>query len=49
MRTKSVNEYCSREAISKFAKRNYKTYLAHYKAKNLNPMSFEEFLKNYAV
>ena len=35
--------------IRAFARRNYTTYLAHYKLKNLTPMTFEEFFKNYAA
>lgn len=35
--------------IKEFALKNYKTYLAHYKLKNLAPMTFEEFFKNYAA
>ena len=35
--------------IVKNAKKNYETYLNYYKNKNLTPMTFEEFLKNYAT
>ena len=35
--------------IKAFALKNYKTYLAHYKLRNLAPMTFEEFFKNYAA
>ncbi len=35
--------------IKAFALKNYKTYLAHYALKNLAPMTFEEFFKNYAA
>jgi hypothetical protein len=49
MKTKSISDYCSLDAISQFAKRNYKTYLAHYEARNLKPMPFEEFVKNYTT
>lgn len=48
MRSTLLNEYCSSEAIIQFAKRNYKTYLAHYEARNLKPMPFDEFVKNYS-
>jgi len=34
-------------AVSKFARRNYETYVKHYQDRNLTPMTFEEFLKNY--
>ncbi len=30
-----------------FAKKNYETYKNHYLSRNLEPISFEEFLKNY--
>ncbi len=35
--------------IKEFALKNYKTYLAHYKSRKLQPMSFTEFLKNYST
>lgn len=34
--------------IKEFAYKNYKTYVAHYKSRKLQPKSFQEFLKNYA-
>ena len=36
-------------AVSDFALRNYKTYVAHYKSRKLIPMPLDEFLKNYAL
>ncbi|MFD1292269.1 hypothetical protein ACFQ5N_00350 [Lutibacter holmesii] len=48
MKSRSIYEYCSSDAIIKFAKRNYQTYLAHYEARNLKPMPFDEFVKNYS-
>lgn len=47
MKSSTIYEYCNSDAIIKFAKRNYQTYLAHYEARNLKPMPFEEFVKNY--
>ena len=34
--------------IKESAYKNYKTYVAHYKSRILQPMSFQDFLKNYA-
>lgn len=48
MKSTQLLEYCNSEAIIQFAKRNYKTYLAHYEARNLKPMPFDEFVKNYS-
>ena len=36
------------ESINQTALNDYKTYLKHYSFKNLDPMSFEEFLRNYS-
>lgn len=33
--------------IKEFALKNYKTYVAHYESRDLQPVSFQEFLKNY--
>jgi len=33
--------------IKKLALKDYKTYVAHYESRNLKPVSFSEFLKNY--
>lgn len=35
------------EVINQTALKDYKTYLKHYSFRNLKPMSFDEFLKNY--
>lgn len=48
MKSESIYESCTLEAISEFAKRNYKTYVEHYQARDLVPMPFEEFVKNYS-
>ncbi|MDD3722875.1 MAG: hypothetical protein PHW92_10405 [Lutibacter sp.] len=34
--------------IKEFALKNYKTYVAHYEARKLKPVPFQEFLKNYS-
>ncbi len=47
MKTTSLMENCTSKIISEFAKRNYRTYVAHYKSRRLIPMSLNEFLKNY--
>lgn len=33
--------------IKEFALKNYETYVSHYKSRNLKPMPFQDFLKNY--
>lgn len=33
--------------IKAYARKNYNTYLAFYRLKNLTPMTFNEFYKNY--
>ena len=48
MKTNSIYDCCSLDAITKFAKRNYQTYVAHYEARDLTPMPFDEFVKNYS-
>lgn len=48
MKKSSISEYSTSNAIIQFAQRNYKTYLAHYQARNLQPMPFHEFVKNYS-
>ena len=35
------------EAVIRVARRNYNTYVKHNKARNLKPMTLDEFLKNY--
>jgi hypothetical protein len=34
--------------IKEFALKNYKTYVAHYESRNLKPIPFHDFLKNYS-
>jgi hypothetical protein len=48
MESSKVYGYCTSESIIQFAKRNYETYLAFYKSRNLQPMPFDEFIKNYS-
>ena len=36
------------EKINQTALKDYKTYLKHYSLKELKPMPFEDFLKNYS-
>ncbi len=43
----SLDEINTSKKTEEFALKNYKTYVAHYKAKKLKPMSLQEFLKNY--
>lgn len=40
------NRYAE-QGINQTALKDYKTYLNHYSFRNLRPMTFEEFLKNY--
>ena len=47
MKAISIMDYNTPEAINKFALRNYKTYMEHYRARKLRPMPLEEFLENY--
>lgn len=49
MKPTSLMELITPEAIQSFARKNYKTYVAHCEARKLKPMVFHEFLKNYAV
>ncbi|MFK5957564.1 MAG: hypothetical protein QM495_01710 [Lutibacter sp.] len=48
MKTESFLGNYYPKVVSRVAKRNYNTYVTHYKSRNLTPMSLEEFLKNYA-
>ncbi len=43
-----LNEKLSAEEVKKTALKHYKKYIEYYKSKNLNPMSFKEFYKNYS-
>ena len=45
----TLNDRQKANEIRAFAKKNYNTYCAYYKLKNLTPMTFEEFFKNYAM
>ena len=48
MNTKLPDEVSSSKRISRFAKRNYEVYKAHYKSRNLNAiLTLDEFMKNY--
>lgn len=47
MRTISISDFTSTDAVLSFAEKNYKTYVQHYRARNLEPMPLKEFLKNY--
>lgn len=47
MKTNFFLENYSSEKIIRDARRNYNTYVKHYEARNLKPMSLEEFLRNY--
>ncbi|MDO9276462.1 MAG: hypothetical protein Q7T92_13060 [Lutibacter sp.] len=49
MQPTSLMALITPEAIQNFAKKNYKTYVAHCEARKLKPMLFHEFLKNYAL
>ncbi|MCF6168821.1 hypothetical protein [Lutibacter sp.] len=48
MKPISLTDNNTSNAITRFARRNYYTYVKHYKARNLKPMPIEEFLKNYS-
>jgi hypothetical protein len=47
MKYQTESELISTENTKEFALKNYKTYVAHYKERDLEPVSFDEFLKNY--
>ncbi|MGV6845230.1 MAG: hypothetical protein ACWA42_03785 [Lutibacter sp.] len=47
MKTITLPDVSRKDAILNFAKKNYNTYVAHYKARNMKPMSLTDFLKNY--
>lgn len=49
MKSVSIMELITPEAVKSFARKNYNTYVAHCEARKLKPMLFHEFLKNYAV
>ncbi|WP_298363454.1 hypothetical protein [uncultured Lutibacter sp.] len=47
METIKKDENKSSTFIKEFALKNYKTYVAHYESRKLQPMPFNDFLKNY--
>jgi hypothetical protein len=47
MKTLNKDEKKSSTFIKEFALKNYKIYVAHYESRNLQPMPFHDFLKNY--
>jgi hypothetical protein len=48
MSTISLQHSFISKRINQIALKDYKTYVKHYSLRNLKPMSFEEFLKNYS-
>ena len=48
MSTISLQHSFNSKRFNQTALNDYKTYLKHYSLKNLEPMTFEEFLKNYS-
>ena len=49
METSALTLSHTSSSISRIAKRNYNTYLRHYQLRNLKPMTFDEFFKNYNI
>jgi hypothetical protein len=47
MNSISLQHSYAKQGINQTALKDYETYLNHYSFKNLQPMKFEEFLKNY--
>jgi hypothetical protein len=47
MKTENLTLNPVSSAVSTFVRRNYETYVKHYQDRNLTPMTFDEFLKNY--
>ncbi len=47
MKNESLMEAYTSTKVVKNAVKNYETYVAHYKSKNLIPMSLSDFLNNY--
>ena len=47
MQSKSQMDIDTSKDVLIFAKKNYETYKNHFLSRNLKPISFEEFLKNY--
>lgn len=48
MRRAKKDESNTSTFIKEFALKNYKTYVAHYESRKLEPISFNDFLKNYS-
>lgn len=48
MKTVNRDEKETSTFIKKFALKNYKIYVKHYESRNLQPMPFDDFFKNYA-
>ncbi len=47
MKTKSSLKYDTSHPVFKNAMRDYKTYVEHYKSRNLTPIPFDNFFDNY--
>ncbi len=47
MKTESLMTNSIATEISTNAHRHYETYVAHYKSRNLMPMSLNDFMTNY--
>jgi len=47
MKTLSIDEFIRNNSVKEIALKNYQTYVAHYKERQLQPMPLNEFLKNY--
>ena len=47
MKTISITDFNTSDPIYNFAVKNYEVYVAHYRARKLEPMPLKEFLKNY--
>jgi len=48
MKTLSKDDKNPSTFIKEFALKNYKIYVEHYESRKLQPMPFQEFLKNYS-
>jgi hypothetical protein len=47
MKTLTKDDELSSAFINEFALKNYRIYVKHYESRELQPVSFQEFLKNY--
>jgi hypothetical protein len=47
MKTISISENKVTDSVLNFARKNYNTYVRHYRERNMQPMPLKEFLKNY--